>query len=282
VSADGSRRLLGDYAGATWSPRGLFVAVWRGSELLAVEPGGRVRWSLARQGRVRAARWSPDGFRVAYLAGAQLRVVAGDGTGDRGFRRDVAAVAPAWRPNAPHLLAYAAGGRSVELVSTDLGARAWRSRLPATPRLLEWSPDGTVLAAADRTGVTLVHGTSGRVARRIHAAPGFAVTAIAFSPDGKRLAVAASSRNGTARLFTAGLGRGVPQRRLFAGSGTFSQAEWSPDGRWVMIAWPEADQWLFVRSSGQPGVSAVRGIARQFDPGRPSPAFPRLGDWCCA
>ena len=38
-------------AGGSWSPHGRFVVAWRGGELLAVEPGGRVRWSLARRGR---------------------------------------------------------------------------------------------------------------------------------------------------------------------------------------------------------------------------------------
>ena len=55
VAADGSRRRLGDYAGVSWSPHGLFVVGWRGGELVAMEPSGRVRWSLARPGRITAA-----------------------------------------------------------------------------------------------------------------------------------------------------------------------------------------------------------------------------------
>jgi hypothetical protein len=38
VHQDGSRRLLGDYEEATWSPRGLYVAVAKGRTLSAVEP----------------------------------------------------------------------------------------------------------------------------------------------------------------------------------------------------------------------------------------------------
>ena len=104
VFADGAKRRLGGYAGAAWSPHGRFVIAWQGSELTALDPGGRVRWSLARAGRVDMARWAPvDGFRIAYLAGDELRVVNGDGTGDRRFaaaRRDVA---PAWRPDDAHV-----------------------------------------------------------------------------------------------------------------------------------------------------------------------------------
>ena len=58
VAADGSRRRLGDYAGASWSPHGRFVVAWRGGELRALEPDGTVRWSLSRPGRIATARWS--------------------------------------------------------------------------------------------------------------------------------------------------------------------------------------------------------------------------------
>ena len=93
VSADGSRRKLGDYDEATWSPRGLFVGVSKRHQLAAVTPKGDVRWTLSRP-RVHDASWAPSGFRVAYLSGSNLRLVAGDGTGDR--RVDAAlAVAPA-------------------------------------------------------------------------------------------------------------------------------------------------------------------------------------------
>ena len=82
VTEEGSKRRLGPYAEATWSPRGLFVAATRPRELFALDPKGGVRWSLARRAGVHQARWSPDGFHIAYLSGESLRVVAGDGTGD--------------------------------------------------------------------------------------------------------------------------------------------------------------------------------------------------------
>src|SRR5205814_5470534 len=82
VGADGSKRLLGRYTAASWSPHGLFEVAVRGHELAALDPKGTVRWSLERAGLVHDARWSPDGYRIAYLAGSTLRVVAGDGSGD--------------------------------------------------------------------------------------------------------------------------------------------------------------------------------------------------------
>jgi hypothetical protein len=66
VGEDGSRSLLGAYTGAAWSPRGLYVAAWRGADLSAVAPDGRVAWTLRTRGPIADAAWSPDGYRVAY------------------------------------------------------------------------------------------------------------------------------------------------------------------------------------------------------------------------
>ncbi|MGV1049901.1 MAG: GIDE domain-containing protein, partial [Solirubrobacterales bacterium] len=79
VGPDGSRRLLGEYGSATWSPRGLYVAVAAGRTLSAVEPDGTPHWSLSAAGPISDPRWSPSGFRIAYRSGRQLRVTAADG-----------------------------------------------------------------------------------------------------------------------------------------------------------------------------------------------------------
>ena len=55
-------RRIGAYEDATWSPGGRFAAVTRGRTLYAVEPGGTVRWALARPAGVHDPRWSPSGM----------------------------------------------------------------------------------------------------------------------------------------------------------------------------------------------------------------------------
>jgi hypothetical protein len=282
VNPDGSRRLLSGYRGATWSPHGLYVGAWRGHELLAVEPGGRVHWSLARRGSVRAADWSPDGFRIAYLTGRSLRVVAGDGTGDTQLRARAAPVAPAWKRNGPHLLAFAPRPRVVDLVASDARALAWRHRLPQAARALAWSADGRLLAVAGRTRVTVLDGSTGAERHGIAAPAGFRIGAVAFAHHGHQIAVALRGRDGQSRAITLAVGaRHARPRLLFAGVGRFAQVQWSPDDRWVLIAWPAANQWLFLRSTRVSAVSAVRDIARQFDPGTRAAQFPAIADWCC-
>ena len=84
VQQDGSKRLLGRYDEASWSPFGRFVVASRRNELVALTPEGKVRWSLARP-NVRYPRWggTKTDTRIAYFSGGKLRVVGGDGKGDR-------------------------------------------------------------------------------------------------------------------------------------------------------------------------------------------------------
>ena len=52
VRPDGSKRLLGRYREASWSPFGRFVVAARANELAALDPStGELRWSLARPAR---------------------------------------------------------------------------------------------------------------------------------------------------------------------------------------------------------------------------------------
>jgi hypothetical protein len=119
--------------------------------------------------------------------------------------------------------------------------------------------------------------------RRIAAPRGFTVSAIAFAQHRSRLAIALSSPVGRARAVSVDLARrNAEPLTLFRGAGRFTALQWSPDDRWVQIAWPAANQWLFLRSTRVSGVSAVRDIARQFDPGVRTARFPALAGWCCA
>jgi hypothetical protein len=232
VAADGSTRHLGAYDQTSWSPFGRFVVATRGDELYALQPDGTIRWKLGRP-VVRDARWggTPTDTRIAYLSGQRLRVVAGDGTGDREVGPQMSAdAAPAWRPGgAPFVLAYADIRGRVWVFEPDTHRLVFRVRAAHVMKLA-WSRDGERLLVLTRTAVRVfdAHG------RLVAARTGRFVDA-AFVGD----------RVATLSPHAVALG----DRTLFRTSGNLGQVVPSPDGRWLLVTWPEARQWLFVPTS---------------------------------
>jgi dipeptidyl aminopeptidase/acylaminoacyl peptidase len=293
VQSDGSKRLLGAYDEATWSPSGLFVAVTRGRELIAVvgdasavgEPAGTVRWSLARPQRVSDPAWvGPHvATQIAYRSGESLRVVAGDGTDDRLVDGRVSETAPAWRPGGRHLLTYADRNGRVRLMKADSGRELWASgRITTDIESLEWSADGRRLLVLTSSFFVLLDEDGRSVAK---GPTEEAAEAAAFSPQSGRIALirrsAGKAPPGRSELVLLGED-GSGERRLFDGPGRFDGVTWSPDGRWLLLSWRDADQWLFIRPRDEK-VVAVSNISRQFDPSAEGqPPFPRIGGWCCA
>jgi WD40-like Beta Propeller Repeat len=271
VQRDGSRRLLGRYREASWSPHGLFVVASRRNELTTLEPDGDVRWTLARPD-VSFPRWtgSRTDTDIAYLTTSRLHVVAGNGRQDvdAGGLPAAAPVAPAWRPQPEQSRVLAFVDTRGRVTAYDAGAGAVLFRTPALPgpRALSWSPNGT-LAVATRNGVVVIAGRR-QVARR--ALRG--VVSVAFSPDGRTLAVL---RSNEVSLLDPQL---RSSRRVFAGGGRLDGLAWSPDGRWLLVGWPTADQWLFVAARRTARIRAVSNVAAQLR----SQSFPRIEGWCCA
>lgn len=279
VSAAGARRRLGAYDGASWSPRGLFVVAWRGGVLSAVEPTGRLRWSLSRPNRITAARWSPgDGYRIAYVNGPSLRVVNGDGTGDHQYGVATSDVAPAWRPDGAHVLAYVDVVRRIRVVAVDSRQQLWRTGRQRSPVALAWSPRGTRLLLLERTGLTIYDAAGRRLARL----PLRGAVAAAWSPTGAQVAIVRTiATTGGSELLLIDLAHGSRTRSLLRGPGRFGTPAWSPDGSRVLLPWPDAGQWLFLRPTASKRSVAIANIARQFTPGATRPPFPRAVTWCC-
>jgi len=278
VQRDGSKRLLGSYGGATWSPHGRFVLATRRNELVALEPGGRTRWSLARA-RLGAADWGGTRVdtRIAYANGDRVNVVGGDGRGDRFLfsAPDVPTAPIAWAPGSLRLLAHSTQGILRLLDVAAGGEEIWSARV-AQPFALVWTSDGERLVAVSRNTLTVFDARGGLILR--HELAGRAASA-AVNPRTHTIAVALRLR-GTDRseVFTFSLDRkSAAQRRLFAGVGTFGDLVWSPNGRWLLVAWQDADQWVFVRSDRTPRIDAVANVSEQF-----GGTFPRIEGWCCA
>ena len=278
VQADGSSRRLGSFEDASWSPRGLFVAVTRGRSLSAVEPDGTARWTLAAAGPVSQPAWAPSGFRIAYRAGHSLRVVAGDGSGDRLLARKAAAAAPAWKPERRrHRLAFAGPRGAIELRDTDTHRLLWRSEPGPAPVDLEWVAGGRSLAVLRGDTLELLDG-AGRI-RRTERLPGRAVSG-AERPGRTDLAVSVAGRDGTGRVLLLRV-RGTPPapRTLFASPGAIGEVAFSPDGTTVLASRPGVGEWVILPvEDGR--AHAIGGIARHFDPRRDRPRdMPAVSGW---
>ncbi len=273
VDSDGSKRRLGMYREASWSPFGRFIVVSRDAELAALTPQGETRWTLARP-TVRLARWggTRNDTRIAYLSRSDLRVVAGDSDGDRLVSSGVASIAPAWRPGTIRFLAYVADGRVVA-ADPESGRQFWLRRVAGVSKL-EWSRDGELLLVQGPR-VLRVYDASGTLRYDLLGAQAARITAAMFSPQN---AVAFVQRlRGRSQLWTIPRLRpdGSAARQLFSGPGTFGSVVWSPDGRWLLVGWSDPDQWLFVGRDGGQRVRAVANISSQFDSTTP----PRVAGW---
>lgn len=276
AAADGSLRHLGAWRQASWSPRGLYVAVVSREGLAAVDPRGNVQWSIARPDVSDPSWFSPSGYRVAYLSAGTLRVIAGDGTGDHLLAAPVANVAPAWRPGYSFQLAYVTAGNRVVVRDADTRQLLWSAPALARPRELLWTGDGRRLIVITTQGVLTYDGVTGARESALHLAGG-ATGEAALSPSGSLVAVVLGGQE-VALLRTGTAHSGV--RQLLAGSG-LRDVSFSPNGRWLLVGWPAADQWVFVRVVGAPRVAAVSRIAQQFSSAGAARAFPRLEGWCC-
>jgi hypothetical protein len=267
VLQDGSKRLLSGYREASWSPFGRFVVARRGDELVTMEPNGNVHWTLARPD-LRLPAWGGqrDNTRIAYLTRRNLHVVAGDGTGDAMRCADsLAPVAPAWQPGSLSVLAFAAANGEVDVYDVAGCRRLARTAPGPVPTKLEWSSDGKLLLVVwprrfqvvDLQGRLVGQGASSRQ------------TDAAFLPGTHEVAVVrVHGAQSDVSLLRSGL-------TVFHVIGALRQVVPSPDGRWLLLTFPAANEWIFVRTDGSRAIRAFSGITRQFRGG----TFPVVSGW---
>ena len=275
VRDDGFKRRLGSYTDAEWSPHGLFVVATTAHQLVALDVDHGARWTLPR--RASWPRWEGTRVdtRIAYVTPVGLRVVAGDGTGDHLLDRTAGDVPPAWDPARLHTVAYYSGG-AIVLRGSDSGAVVWRAPVTVLPSGLTWSEDGRYLAVASSKKIVVLD-ARGHVHRTVTTL-GEGFVDAAFEPGTHRLALSLRTTQGS-EIRIVDVDHVGRARLLFAGPGTFGDFAWSPDGRWLLVNWPTADQWLFLRGSR---VHAVGNIREQFprSDDRP-PSLQLAGRWCC-
>ncbi len=288
VSSHGQVKRLGPWTGASWSPRGKYLAVTSTDTLAAVDPSGRLAWRLPKRPASDPRWYWPSGYRVAYRSGTDLREVAGDGSGDHLLATQVAPIAPAWRPGHEYQVAYVTRRGAVVVRGGDTGVIAWRSGPhPGQPLALSWSPTGTGLVLVTSAGAWLYLPRQ-TPPLRIRLPVRGPIVAAAASPDGRWLAVvrgpeSASHRSGDTapQLQIADLSAPGRSPGTVLSGIPVSQPTWAPNSRWLLVSWSAADQWWFVRATGRPRVIAESRVGAKLGSG-PASGPLRLNGWCCA
>jgi hypothetical protein len=287
VRDDGSKRLLGDFEDASWSPRGLFLVATEGNRLVTLDPNnGEVRWSLSRDEPIADARWSGGGLdtRIAYRAGTALHVVAGDGAPDAVLAENVPAVAPAWQPDS-HVLAYAGSDERIHVVDVDSRRELWRTAGVGGIRQILFD-EGRLLAVTLRE--IWVFGPHKRALFK-HVARGHSILSVVLVPySGVVFADYDEAEDATELIFptcsTSGACLLIPDIHVYRGAGRVGDLTSSPDGRWFAAASPQVDQFLFFRRLPRLGkVVSVSDVTREFGPGgKGVEPFPRIAGWAGA
>jgi WD40 repeat protein len=154
----------------------------------------------------------------------------------------------------------------------------WTAPLSGAARELAWSSDGRELLAVTASRASL-YDPSGHTIASTAAPPGAPIRTASLAPSGKTLALIRGVTDQDAVVLNLAHPTAQP-RRVLSGAG-LRQLAWSPDGRWLLVSWPAADQWVFVRVAGMPRIAAVSRIARQFSARSARDAFPRIEGWCC-
>ena len=191
--------------------------------------------------------------------------------GDRDLRR--ASFSPlAWRPGRAHVLAHVSGSH-LDIRDVDADRLLARIQLPHVANGIAWSADGTRLYANLHSSIAIYDARgrrTGRIRMPLH------WTATTFVPARGGSLVAVARRNETTSE-VALMAPGARDRVLFRADGRFTRLRFSPGGRWLLVAWPLADQWVYLRpgASGASRVLAATRVSRRFR------GAPQVSGWCC-
>jgi WD40-like Beta Propeller Repeat len=210
-------------------------------------------------GRYAESSWSPHGLFVVVARGHELAAVDPKGNVRWSLERAGPIHDPRWSPDG-YRIAYRSG-RSLRVVAGDgTGDRLLVARVaPIAP---EWRGEAGVHA--------LAYTTASGALRTVDADTGALLPSTRLRPKAVVTYDALHDRS-SVQL------RGVVTRTLFQGTGRIDGVALSPDGRWLLVAWRSADQWVFVRTSGPRRIRAVASISAVFH----STSFPRVTGWCC-
>jgi WD40 repeat protein len=164
------------------------------------------------------------------------------------------------------LLATVSGEGDFEVWDTQIGERLhhWRPGRPCGPgAAVAISPDGKLLAGASTDGELFVRELKRDGLRSTRWLPDQAVFALAFSPDGKRLACATRvpwEPGGVVSLYNP-LSAGKPLRQLAGHEGHVLAVDFSPDGTRLVTGGGDGTACVWDLATGERLLRLVVGTA---------------------
>jgi Tol biopolymer transport system component len=301
-----------------WSPDGSRIVFssghgWtRDIYVINADGTGRMNVTPHDAGGCDGPTWSPDGTKVAYLSGRQaggpydIYLMDPDGSARANLTRDEAFnSSPGWSPDGSRIAFGAAPvwHSDVFVMDADGSNRTNLTAREASDRYPSWSPDGLQIAfASDRGGRPLqydihVMDTDGTNVRRLtHGLQWRASSGINWSPEGTKIAYAASTDTGLAISVMDSSGQnprrltrpGLAHRVLTSRGGVSSTPvavnswfpRWSPDGAQIAFVsdrdaifqfdktsvgyFPDSTDIYVMAASGEPIAVGVEDLGREL------------------
>ena len=238
--------------------------------------------------------FAPDGKRIVYVRSSEdagnsdIYVQSLQDGSVRRLSNDPANdLSPVWSPDGSRIAWLRTGSKetAIFVAGVNGGVQAkvtdvYPVRVEALGRHLDWSPDGKLLAAADKAGpefpfhIVLI-GVDGGGKREATLPPDGSIGDMspAFSPDGKWVAFLRAISSGVSEVYVAPIEPGVARRLTFDNRNAASLA-WTPDGRSIVFASDRRGNsalWRVSRSGGAPERVPLVGDNAS------DPAFSRAG-----
>jgi WD40 repeat protein len=250
----------GNTDAVAWSPGGDFIACGTDGGDVHVYDAATLtlyRLLIGHLDRVVSISWRPDGRWIASggAGSGEVRLWQANGTPGPVFQHGSGGVGVAWSPDGQWLAS--ASERNVQLWTVE-GSLGPTLRIPGLARRLAWSPDSKQLVAGF-AGLWILN-VDGTPSRELEGAA-TTVFAVAWSPDGERIAAAGSE--GVLQMWSPDGTLLATPDEWFEEKGAILHMAWSPNGQQLAVGGAGVRVWdvgdspklLFERSNYPKGLA---------------------------